>query len=194
MSIRWKILACLWLAAGNAVAQDALPYQTPPAEILQLADVQRPPSVVADSGKTRLVLFYRDAFKSLAELSDEELRLGGLRVNPRTNIASTATYFNNLQVQELAGGTARQVTGLPTVPRLANFVWSLSLIRSAGAACGAAPCSIVSMSPQAEFGFACNVASAPPGSKGPVGRAKLGPIAAGHRKAMSGSVEERAPS
>ena len=51
MSIRWKILACLWLAAGNAVAQDALPYQTPPAEILQLADVQRPPSVVADSGK-----------------------------------------------------------------------------------------------------------------------------------------------
>ena len=124
MSIRWKILACLWLAAGNAVAQDALPYQTPPAEILQLADVQRPPSVVADSGKTRLVLFYRNAFKSLAELSDEELRLGGLRVNPRTNIASTATYFNNLQVQELAGGTARQVTGLPTVPRLANFVWS----------------------------------------------------------------------
>ena len=37
MSIRWKLLACLWLAAGNALAQDALPYQTPPAEILQLA-------------------------------------------------------------------------------------------------------------------------------------------------------------
>ena len=124
MSIRWKLLACLWLAAGNALAQEALPYQTPPAEILQLADVQRPPSVVADSRKTRLVLFYRDTFKSLAELSDEELRLGGLRVNPRTNITSTATYFNNLQVQELAASTARQVTGLPAAARLANFVWS----------------------------------------------------------------------
>lgn len=124
MSIRWTLLACLWLAAGTALAQDALPYQTPPAEILQLADVQRPPSVVTDSRKTRLVLFYRDAFKSLAELSDEELRLGGLRVNPRTNIASTATYFNNLQVQELAGSGPRQVTGLPAAPRLANFVWS----------------------------------------------------------------------
>ena len=124
MSIRWKLLACLWLAAGNAMAQEALPYQTPPAEILQLADVQRPPSVVADSRKTRLVLFYRDTFKSLAELSDEEVRLGGLRVNPRTNITSTATYFNNLQIQELAGNTARQVTGLPAAPRLANFVWS----------------------------------------------------------------------
>lgn len=124
MSIRWTLLACLWLAAGNAVAQEALRYQTPPAEILQLADVQRPPSVVADSRKTRLVLFYRDAFKSLAELSDEELRLGGLRVNPRTNIASTTAYFNNLQLQDLAGDLARQVTGLPAGPRLANFTWS----------------------------------------------------------------------
>ncbi|CAN4279423.1 prolyl oligopeptidase family serine peptidase [Pseudoxanthomonas sp. LjRoot125] len=124
MSIRWKFLACLWLAAGNAFAQDALPYQTPPAEILQLADVQRPPTVVTDSRKQHLVLFYRDNFKSLAELSDEELRLGGLRVNPRTNIASTTTYFTNLQVQSLQGGTARQVAGLPATPRLANFAWS----------------------------------------------------------------------
>nr|WP_298131574.1 prolyl oligopeptidase family serine peptidase [uncultured Pseudoxanthomonas sp.] len=124
MSTRWTFLACLWLAAVNASAQEALPYQTPPPEILQLADVQRPPSVVTDSRKTRLVLFYRDAFKSLAELSDEELRLGGLRVNPRTNIASTTTYFNNLQVQALAGGTPRPVTGLPATPRLANFTWS----------------------------------------------------------------------
>ena len=124
MSIRWTLLACLWLAAGTTLAQEALPYQTPPAEILQLADVQRPPSVVTDSGNTRLVLFYRDTFKSLAELSDEELRLGGLRVNPRTSIASATAYFNNLQVQELAGSTARQVTGLPPAPRLANFVWS----------------------------------------------------------------------
>ncbi|MDZ4048191.1 MAG: hypothetical protein U1E00_07645, partial [Pseudoxanthomonas sp.] len=124
MSIRWKLLACLWLAAGNALAQDALPYQAPPAEILQLADVQRPPTVVTDSRKQHLVLFYRDTFKSLAELSDEELRLGGLRVNPRTNIASTTTYYNHVQVQELQGGSARHVTGLPASPRLANFIWS----------------------------------------------------------------------
>ena len=70
MSNRWTLLACLWLAAANAFAQEALPYQTPPAEILQLADVQRPPSVVTDSRKQYLVLFYRDTFKSLAELSD----------------------------------------------------------------------------------------------------------------------------
>ena len=110
MSIRWKLLACLWLAAGNALAQDALPYQTPPAEILQLADVQRPPTVVTDSRKQHLVLFYRDTFKSLAELSDEELRLGGLRVNPRTNIASTTTYFTNLKVQDLQRGGANRLT------------------------------------------------------------------------------------
>src|ERR1700733_9300398 len=41
-------------------------------------------------------------------------------------------------------GTVREVSSTS----LANLVWSLSLIRSAGTACGAAPCSIVSMSPR----------------------------------------------
>lgn len=123
MLFRLIALACLLLPTGLA-AQEALPYQVPPAEILQLADVQRPPAVAMDSRKTTLVLFYRDTFKTLAELSDEELRLGGLRVNPRTNIASTATYYNNLQVQRLGEAQARQVAGLPATPRLANFTWS----------------------------------------------------------------------
>src|SRR5471030_23616 len=41
-------------------------------------------------------------------------------------------------------GTVREVSSTS----LANFVWSLSLMRSAGTACGAAPCSIVSMGPR----------------------------------------------
>src|SRR5215203_5728281 len=41
-------------------------------------------------------------------------------------------------------GTVREAS----ITSLANLVWSLSLMRSAGAACGAAPCSIVSMEPR----------------------------------------------
>src|SRR5471030_1483182 len=41
-------------------------------------------------------------------------------------------------------GTVREVSSTS----LANFVWSLSLIRSAGTACGAAPCSNVSIGPR----------------------------------------------
>ncbi|MEL1264543.1 S9 family peptidase [Pseudoxanthomonas putridarboris] len=123
MMLRWSLLLCLCMPLA-LLAQEPLEYQKPPQEILRLVDVQRPPSVVTDSRKDVLVLMYRDTFKTLAELSDEELRLGGLRVNPRTNIASTATYFNNLQVQRLDETQPRQVSGLPASPRLANFVWS----------------------------------------------------------------------
>src|SRR3990167_6005793 len=41
-------------------------------------------------------------------------------------------------------GTVREAS----ITSLANLVWSLSLMRSAGAACGAAPFSIVSMGPR----------------------------------------------
>src|SRR6185312_3992042 len=41
-------------------------------------------------------------------------------------------------------GTVREASSTS----LANLVWSLSLIRSAGTACGAAPCSIVSIGPR----------------------------------------------
>ena len=55
-------------------------------------------------------------------------------------------------------GTVRDAS----ITSLANLVWSLSLMRSAGAACGAAPVSIVSMCPRmGKFRFGRNVAPAP---------------------------------
>src|SRR5215211_1658589 len=60
-------------------------------------------------------------------------------------------------------GTVREASSTS----LAKFVWSLSLMRSAGAACGAAPFSIGSMDPRTgEFALPRNVASAPHGRKG----------------------------
>ena len=60
-------------------------------------------------------------------------------------------------------GTVREASSTS----LANLVWSLSLMRSAGAACGAAPFNIGSMDPRT--GGICvarNVASGPRGRKG----------------------------
>jgi hypothetical protein len=43
-----------------------------------------------------MVFLYRDAFKTIAELSKEELRLGGLRIDPATNIGSRTRYYNHI--------------------------------------------------------------------------------------------------
>jgi dipeptidyl aminopeptidase/acylaminoacyl peptidase len=107
-------------------AQDNLTYQKPPKDILDLVDVQLAPNVMIDDNDQYMVLQYRDAYKTIAELSEEELRLGGLRINPKTNIGSRNTYYNNLKTLNLTEkeGASVQVKGLPANPRLANFSWS----------------------------------------------------------------------
>jgi folate-binding Fe-S cluster repair protein YgfZ len=54
----------------------------PSAEILQLADFQRTPSVSMNSKKDWMVFSYRPTYKTLDDLNQEEMKLAGLRVNP----------------------------------------------------------------------------------------------------------------
>ncbi|MFD0861196.1 prolyl oligopeptidase family serine peptidase [Sungkyunkwania multivorans] len=105
-------------------AQENLNYQRPSKEILELADAPLAPSVLLDHKNEYMILLYRDAYKTIDELSEDELRLGGLRINPKTNIGSRTTYYNNIQVKKVTGKKAVQVMGLPENPRLANFSWS----------------------------------------------------------------------
>ena len=63
---------------GSLTAQEHLTYQKPSPEILELVDVPLAPSTALDSKGETMVFFYRDAYKTIAELSEKELRLGGL--------------------------------------------------------------------------------------------------------------------
>jgi dipeptidyl aminopeptidase/acylaminoacyl peptidase len=86
--------------------------------------VQPAPSVLMDSKKEYMILRYRNMYKTLDDLNQEEMRLGGLRINPITNISSTASYSTNLKVRKINGGAEIQVQGLPANPKLANISWS----------------------------------------------------------------------
>lgn len=113
MSFGWTILA-----------QENVTYQKPSAEIMALADYERAPSVNMDSKKVYMLLSYRNTYKTLDDLNQEEMRLGGLRINPVTNISSTVTYINNLKLRKVADKVEQQVTGLPENARIANVSWS----------------------------------------------------------------------
>lgn len=115
---------CLLLSFPALIAQENLTYQKPPKAILELVDVPLAPSTILDSDGEMMIFRYRDQYKSIAELSEEELRLGGLRINPVTNISSRARYYNNLEVKAIDAKTPTQVQGLPENPRLSNFRWS----------------------------------------------------------------------
>ncbi|WP_188375111.1 alpha/beta hydrolase family protein [Winogradskyella haliclonae] len=117
-----KLFSFLFLL--NAYAQQSLTYQQPTDEILELADVDLAPGVQIDSKGENMVLIYRNQYKSIAELSETEMRLAGLRINPVTNIGSRTTFYNNLMVKKTSDKEAKQVTGLPKNPRLSGFSWS----------------------------------------------------------------------
>ncbi|WP_138434577.1 alpha/beta hydrolase family protein [Winogradskyella algicola] len=117
-----KVLVCCFLVSGNA--QQSLTYQQPSEEILELADVELAPGVQIDSKGEHMVLLYRNQYKSIEELSETELRLAGLRINPVTNIGSRTNYYTNLKVKKIKDKEATQVSGLPKNARLSGFSWS----------------------------------------------------------------------
>ncbi len=105
-------------------AQEDLTYQKPPKVILELADIPRAPSVQIDDKNENIILLHRNKYKSIIELSETELRLAGLRINPVTNIGSRTTYYNNITLMKVGEPKEIKVNGLPVSPRLANFSWS----------------------------------------------------------------------
>ena len=121
------LLSIIIIAVTTAsFAQKSSIYQKPPKEILDLVDVSRAPSVLMNDDKSQMVLLYRNSHKSIEELSKEEMRLGGLRIDPKTNIGSRVTYINNVKLKKLDKKEAKivQVEGLPENPKLTNFKWS----------------------------------------------------------------------
>ncbi len=117
-------LLLVWAIAFSTYAQENLEYQKPPKEILDLVDYERPPSVSMDSKKEYMLFTYRNTYKTLDELNQDELRLGGLRINPTTNISSSITYLNNLKVRKVKDRQEIQVKGLPQNPKIGYLTWS----------------------------------------------------------------------
>jgi dipeptidyl aminopeptidase/acylaminoacyl peptidase len=114
----------IFLLLVSGWSQDQLNYQKPPQEILELVEAPLAPSVWTTDAGDYMVLFYRSTYKSIEELSQPELRLAGLRINPKTNIGSRTTFYNNLKIKSPGQREARQVQGLPEQARLSNFSMS----------------------------------------------------------------------
>lgn len=124
--MKYALSLALLSITALGYSQKSSTYQKPPQEILNLVDVSRAPRVLMDDDKSQMVLLYRNSYKSIEELSKEEMRLGGLRIDPKTNIGSRLTYINNVKLKKLDKKEAKivQVEGLPENPKLTNFKWS----------------------------------------------------------------------
>ncbi|MEJ7663744.1 MAG: hypothetical protein WKG07_31545 [Hymenobacter sp.] len=84
--------------AAPAMAQETN-YQQPPAALRDLLLAPPTPRVsLAGDGSVLAILAVQD-FPTIAELSQPELRLAGLRLNPRTNGPSRVSYAVGMQLK-----------------------------------------------------------------------------------------------
>lgn len=126
ISFRMKLLTAF--LAGfvflNLAAQSPTGYQVPPQPIADLVNAPQTPLVSLNADGDWMVLIERPGYPDLAELAQPELRLGGLRINPRTNGQSRAGSYTGLTFQQIATGQQVPVTGLPANARIQNVSWS----------------------------------------------------------------------
>jgi len=113
--------ASSYIHAGN-VAESG--YQLPPAELQAVVDAPRGPLFRLGPQRKTALLLTLPGLASIADVSQPELRLAGLRINPRTRAASHFDFGNGMSLLDIATGKAREVKGLPARLKIAETAWS----------------------------------------------------------------------
>lgn len=117
------LLLAAMLSAAVVPAQDK-GFQQPVPELLQLADVELPPVPVISRNNKWMVFLQRKAFKSFEDLGENELKLGGLRINPELYSPTRSNYYTGIEVKQLPDASTFSIKGLPEKMRISNLSFS----------------------------------------------------------------------
>jgi hypothetical protein len=107
-SLRFLLFFSLFFPAMICIvkAQTGLKYQEPPKAIVELVDVRPTPIVhvspADQSGRRWMLIEAISGLPSIADLAQPEMRLAGLRFNPKTNGPSRGRFLTALSLKELS--------------------------------------------------------------------------------------------
>ena len=116
------LLLCSLFIYANA--QETLPYQLPPQEIIDMVDAPGTPGVSFSPDASVMLLLDRPELPTIADLAMPEERLAGIRINPDNFGPSRAWYFAGMSVSRSGNADPAPVSGLPENPRIRNLNWS----------------------------------------------------------------------
>lgn len=100
-------------------------YQTPPSIIADLINTPSTPSLRISPDAKWLMLLARPSLPSIQEVAQKELRLAGLRINPKTNGTSRSSYYTGIKLRTLQNSAELRIKGLPRKARIENVSWAL---------------------------------------------------------------------
>lgn len=124
--IRKFLLFIIGLTPWIVRAQEAILYQQPPAAITQLVLAQPTPSVLFTEDGRKMVVLERSAMPTVEELAQPELRIAGLRINPRIFAPSRSTYYSNFSIRIPGSGKLLSLKGVPQPLKASNFEFNPS--------------------------------------------------------------------
>ncbi len=123
MNLKRKFQNHLWLACFGLIFQafSQTTYQTPPKAIADLVNAPSTPAVkFSENGDWMLLLESADN-PSIEELSQPELRIAGLRINPAISGPSRSRGVENIKIKMTRGGEEIQIKGLPEKASMGAF-------------------------------------------------------------------------
>jgi len=124
------ILTALFFTAVSA-DDSATGYQLPPQVLVDIIDAPPSPTVYLSPDNEWMVLLQRPGLPPIEEVAQPELRLAGLRINPRSNGRSRERSLSGLTFRRLSDGNERPVEGIPESARITGVSWSYDAERIA---------------------------------------------------------------
>lgn len=105
-------------------SQTDLSYQLPPPEIQEIVDAPSFPSIIISPSQAHIAILGRPGLPSIKDLASEELRIGGIRINPNNNGRSRSGYYTNIRIKKLNTDKESNLTGIPEIVKITHFSWS----------------------------------------------------------------------
>lgn len=113
-------LCCLY----NLAFTQNMTYQTPPKAIADLVNAAPTPGVSLSPDNQWMLLLSLPSLPSIEEVAQPELRIAGIRINPRTNGSSRSNSYDGLKLKSMVTGKENEITGLPANARIEEVSWS----------------------------------------------------------------------
>ncbi len=112
------------LMLSKVQSQETTRYMEPPKELMEIIDAPSTPALLVNPSKTHALLAYPQEMPDISEMAQPELRLAGLRINPKNFGDSKPRFWKNLSLKEIDGENSYPITDLPINGNIRLFRWS----------------------------------------------------------------------
>ncbi len=114
----------LTLALLAVFPQAQAQYQSPPAALQAIVDAPRSPTLMLSPKRDLAAMVDTPELPGIADVAQPELKLAGIRINPRTYSPSRFNFGSKLSLLEVDTGKRMEIKGMPAALRLDDLTWS----------------------------------------------------------------------